>query len=209
MPCSKQDSVCTVQIASEPPTAAFQKPWWSPLGDSTKPFSCPAEDAELGRRLKRALYTTVLFDPDIKCLHDDPPTIDDLARRQQDLGWSTSYMAWRHDDYTLIVGTGASQPTDEFWKELESNLNDSIDNVESLLSEVRAHLESEQDGERLPGPDPSFPEKVQKDWICLFLKRSHQRTSRNSGHDSSPIECGRVTRQGALKSFSQFFGKIF
>ena len=43
-------------------------------------------------------------------------------------------MAWRHDDYTLIVGTGASQPTDDL-ERIGIQSERPIDNVESLLSE--------------------------------------------------------------------------
>ena len=141
------------------------------VGGFDETFSVPsAEDAELGRRLKRALYTTVLFDPEIPCFHDDPPNVDDLARRQQDLGWSTSYMAWRHDDYTLIVGTGSSKPTEEFWKELESNLQDSIDNVEAQLAEVRSQLETEQSGPHPTQLAPEFPEKIKTIGFAFFSK---------------------------------------
>ena len=141
------------------------------VGGFDETFSVPsAEDAELGRRLKRALYTTVLYDPDISCRHDHLPNIDDLARRQQDLGWSTSYMAWRHDDYTLIVGSGSSKPTDEFWKELESNLQESVDRVEAQLSEIRDQLENEQKNTPPAQFDPGFPERVKSIGFAFFSK---------------------------------------
>jgi len=131
------------------------------VGGFDETFRVPcAEDAELAKRLKRALGTHVLYDPEITCQHDHAPTVDDLANRQQDLGWSTSYMAWRHDDHTLIVGGNAAPPGEQFWVDLETRLDASVDRVEQLLEELRQTSIDESEG----GP----PESLNPDYINKF-----------------------------------------
>ena len=141
------------------------------IGGFDETFIIPcAEDAELGRRLKRALYTTVLYAPEIGCLHDCSPSIDDFAARQQTLGWSTSYMAWRHDDYTLIVGTGASKPTEQFWEELKNKLEGSIERVEMLMGELRDQIETERAGDAIVTLDPDFASKINEIGFAFFSR---------------------------------------
>jgi glycosyltransferase involved in cell wall biosynthesis len=129
-----------------------------------------AEDAELAKRLKRALFTTVLYDPEIKCLHDHAPNIDDFANRQHILGWSTSYMAWRHDDHTLIVGQNASAPGDQFWMDLDTRLQGSIERVEGLLEEIRNQSEKELAGETPSALDPDFLNNIKEIGFSFFSR---------------------------------------
>jgi hypothetical protein len=141
------------------------------VGGFDETFRVPcAEDAELAKRLKRALGTWVLYDPDITCQHDHAPSVDDFANRQKDLGWSTSYMAWRHDDHTLIVGENVAPPGEQFWADLETRLETSIDRAEMLLEEVRQTIEAEKKGETPESLDPDFINKIKEIGFAFFSR---------------------------------------
>ena len=148
------------------PTAVIES-----VGGFDETFNVPgAEDAELAKRLSRALATVVLYEPQIECLHDERPTIDKFAIRQQILGWSTSYMAWRHDDHTLIVGANANAPGPEFWTNLASNLEESIDAVETSLSNLRSQEEKEHEDESPPPLSADFGQRVNRIGFAFFSR---------------------------------------
>jgi GT2 family glycosyltransferase len=157
---------CLRAVNMSIPTALIEA-----IGGFDETFNIPsAEDSEMAKRLGRALATPVLYDPEIGCSHDDMPSIDKFAQRQQRLGWSTSYMAWRHDDHTLIVGPNSSPPGEQFWEDLEARLEKSIPRIETVLAEIRTLAEQESSA-----PPPSelasdFAEKVREIGFAFFSR---------------------------------------